>query len=144
MHPEKSGLSSVPRKADTVGEHRVLEGLNLSSPENSHPEKNPNCCVFRAGLIQSVSIVYREDLDLKNHLAGHQRKLLKVAFHHTQALMEVRGELMPTIARNRANAKRCDAYSVLSSLSSSSSSAAVRLCPLLCVLACNRWSLLLC
>ena len=81
------------------------------------------CCT---GLIQSVSIVYREDLDLKNHLAGHQRKLMKVAFDHTQALMEVRGELMPTIARNRASAKRCDAYSVLSSLSSASASAAVR------------------
>jgi DNA polymerase epsilon subunit 1 len=77
-----------------------------------------------AGLIRSVSIVYREDLDLKNHLAGHQRKLMKIAFDNTQALMDVRNELVPTIARNRANAKRSDAYSVLTSLSSSSAASA--------------------
>lgn len=68
--------------------------------------------------------MYREDLDLKNHLAGHQRKLMKIEFDSTQALMEVRGELTPSINRNRANAKRSDAYSVLSSLSSSSTSVA--------------------
>jgi DNA polymerase epsilon subunit 1 len=77
-----------------------------------------------AGLIKSVSIVYREDLDLKNHLAGHQRKLMQVSFDHTQALMEVRSELMPTVAKNRANSKRSDAYSVLTSLSNAESASA--------------------
>lgn len=102
----------------------------------NHAERTTNYSI--AGLIKSVSIVYREDLDLKNHLAGHQRKLMKIAFDNTQALMEVRIELMPSIARNRANAKRSDAYSVLTSLSSSSgpaASAAVRLSlrlPLFC------------
>lgn len=42
--------------------------------------------MYLAGLIQSVSIMYREDLDLKNHLAGHQRKLMKIVFDTTQVL----------------------------------------------------------
>lgn len=77
-----------------------------------------------AGLIKNISIVYREDLDLKNHLAGNQRKLIKVAFDHTQALMDVRSELMPIVQANRANAKRSDAYSLLTSMSSHPSGAA--------------------
>eukprot|EP00892_Ulva_mutabilis_P006158 jgi/Ulvmu1/3914/UM018_0137.1 len=76
------------------------------------------------GLIKTISIVYREDLDLKNHLAGHQRKLMQVAFDHTQALMDVRSELMPVVQKNKANAKRSDAYSLLTSMSSNPSGAA--------------------
>lgn len=49
---------------------------------------------------------------------------MKVAFDHTQALMEVRSELMPVVQKNRANAKRSDAYSLLTSMGNSSSGAA--------------------
>jgi hypothetical protein len=72
-----------------------------------------------AGLIKSVSIVYREDLDLKNHLAGHQRRLMKISFENVQALMEVRNELMPTISKNKIAAKRSDAYALLATITSS-------------------------
>ena len=77
-----------------------------------------------AGLIKSVDIVHREDLSLKNHLAGHQRKLMTLTFDHTQQLQEVKAELLPIIAKNKAKAARADAYSVLAALNENSSSAA--------------------
>jgi hypothetical protein len=61
--------------------------------------------------------VHREDLDLKNHLAGHQRKLMKVSFDHVQRLSEVKAELMPAIQRNRGAAARTAAYESLAALS---------------------------
>lgn len=69
-------------------------------------------------------MVHREDLSLKNHLAGHQRKLLQLSFDHTQQLQDVKAELMPIIAKNKARAARTDAYAVLASLNEGGGGAA--------------------
>lgn len=63
-----------------------------------------------------MAIVHREDLSLKNHLGGHQRKLMKVTFGHVQQLMDVKSELLPVVQSNKASAARADAYSVLAAL----------------------------
>jgi hypothetical protein len=68
--------------------------------------------------------VYREDLSLKNHLGGLQRKLMKISFNHVQQLMDVKAELGPVVAKNKANAARNEAYLVLHALSSSKNDAA--------------------
>ena len=41
------------------------------------------------GALKEVEIVHREDLDLKNHLSGIQRKLLKLTFWNQEHLMQV-------------------------------------------------------
>ncbi|GAX75625.1 hypothetical protein CEUSTIGMA_g3069.t1 [Chlamydomonas eustigma] len=65
------------------------------------------------GMIQSTDMVMREDLDLKNHLSGLQRKLLKVSFYNSQQLAEVKREVVPIVSRNRAKSKTTAAYSNL-------------------------------
>ncbi|GFH21468.1 DNA polymerase epsilon catalytic subunit [Haematococcus lacustris] len=57
------------------------------------------------GLVQAAEIVEREDLDLKNHLSGLKRKLLRVSFWNSQQLQEVKRELVPVVAKNKARAK---------------------------------------
>ncbi|CAL8464190.1 g3725 [Coccomyxa elongata] len=61
--------------------------------------------------IRDVETVFREDLDLKNHLSGLKRKLLKVSFWTVQQLMDVKRDLMPALRRNRTKADTTDAYS---------------------------------
>jgi len=41
----------------------------------------------------------------KNHLSGLKRKLLKLSFWNVQQLMEVRREVQPIIAKNKAKAR---------------------------------------
>ncbi|KAK9830879.1 hypothetical protein WJX81_001263 [Elliptochloris bilobata] len=60
--------------------------------------------------ISAVEAVAREDLDLKNHLSGLQRRLLKVSFWTVQALMDVKHELAPAVRRNRAREATTTAY----------------------------------
>lgn len=63
--------------------------------------------------IKEVEVVYKEDLDLKNHLSGLRRKLMKVAFHNVNQLMDVKKEVMPIIARNKKKADLRSAYDVI-------------------------------
>ncbi|KAG1663133.1 hypothetical protein FOA52_000655 [Chlamydomonas sp. UWO 241] len=65
------------------------------------------------GSIRDIEVVYKEDLDLKNHLSGLKRRLLKVNFFNLQQLMEVRKEVQPIVARNRAKAKTTGAVTDL-------------------------------
>ena len=55
-----------------------------------------------SGRISNITLTERDDLDLTNHLSGLRRPLLKVSFHNTQGLQEVRRELQQVIGRNRA------------------------------------------
>ena len=56
------------------------------------------------GRLETVELVEKEDLGLKNHLSGLRRTYLRVTFATTQELMDVRRELQPAIARNKAAA----------------------------------------
>ena len=81
----------------------------------------------------------KEDLDLANHLAGHQRRYLKLKFNNVADLMEVRKQLMPLIEANQSKLEKGGAYQLgsdtdaptttssrASSSSSSSSTKAVK------------------
>jgi DNA polymerase epsilon subunit 1 len=57
--------------------------------------------------------VHKEDLDLKNHLSGIQRKLLKVSFWNTNQLNDVKREIGPILSRNKAKSKTTAAYTDL-------------------------------
>ncbi|KAF8072990.1 POL2A [Scenedesmus sp. PABB004] len=59
--------------------------------------------------IRDVELVLREDLDLKNHLSGLKRRLLKVSFHNVQQLMDVRREVAPVVAANARRGAMADA-----------------------------------
>eukprot|EP00775_Hariotina_reticulata_P007932 gene7932-8128_t len=63
--------------------------------------------------IREVEVVYKEDLDLKNHLSGLKRKLLKVSFYNVQQLMDVRREVQPVITRNSRRSSMADAVAGL-------------------------------
>ncbi|KAG2448389.1 hypothetical protein HYH02_006971, partial [Chlamydomonas schloesseri] len=64
------------------------------------------------GAIREVALVEREDLDLKNHLSGIRRKLLRVSTFTVQQLMEVRKEVAPLVAANAQRAATTSAYSM--------------------------------
>eukprot|EP00884_Botryococcus_braunii_P021811 jgi/Botrbrau1/8313/Bobra.0081s0002.1 len=61
--------------------------------------------------ICDVEVVEKDDLDLKNHLSGLRRKLLKVITWNQQQLNEIKRELLPIIRRNRSKSATTDAYS---------------------------------
>ena len=46
----------------------------------------------------------------KNHLAGLQRKLLRVSFWNVQQLMDVKREVQPLVQRNQGKGSATDAY----------------------------------
>ena len=50
--------------------------------------------------IKDIELVEKEDLDLKNHLSGLRRKLLKLSFYNVDQLMTVKQELLPHARRN--------------------------------------------
>lgn len=50
--------------------------------------------------IKEIEIVEKEDLDLKNHLSGIKRKLLKLSFWNVDQLVGAKQELMPHVRRN--------------------------------------------
>ncbi|KNC78596.1 hypothetical protein SARC_08984 [Sphaeroforma arctica JP610] len=62
--------------------------------------------------VSAVSVIEKEDLDLKNHLIGLKRTLVKIEFPNTNDLMRVRKVLMPAIKRNQDEAKTKAIYEV--------------------------------
>ena len=67
---------------------------------------------LEGGLRDSV-ILDREDLDLKNHLSGIQRKLLKLTFYNIDEMMLAKKEFYPVVARNKARGDVTSAYALL-------------------------------
>lgn len=65
------------------------------------------------GFIAEARVVEREDLALKNHLAGLRRRLLQLSFYNVQQLMEVRRALMQVVQRRRNAAAAADTYELL-------------------------------
>ena len=63
------------------------------------------------GTVLDVELVTMEDLDLKNHLSGIQKTLLKVSFRVVTDLMEVKRELLPLVEKNQSKQGAADVYS---------------------------------
>ncbi|KAH6814720.1 DNA polymerase epsilon catalytic subunit [Perilla frutescens var. frutescens] len=62
------------------------------------------------GQIADIEIVEKEDLDLKNHLAGLHKCYLKVSFDTVHQLMQVKNDLIHVVERNQAKLDAEDAY----------------------------------
>eukprot|EP00240_Pyramimonas_obovata_P014674 CAMPEP_0118948362 /NCGR_PEP_ID=MMETSP1169-20130426/47673_1 /TAXON_ID=36882 /ORGANISM="Pyramimonas obovata, Strain CCMP722" /LENGTH=199 /DNA_ID=CAMNT_0006894765 /DNA_START=1 /DNA_END=596 /DNA_ORIENTATION=+ len=62
------------------------------------------------GRILETEVVAKEDLDMKNHLAGLKHKYLKVSFYNVQDLMEARKEVLPLARRNAQREETVLAY----------------------------------
>lgn len=60
--------------------------------------------------ISNIVVLSKEDLALKNHLSGLQKKYMKISFFNVQGLLKVRDELMPAIKANQARNTATDAY----------------------------------
>ena len=56
--------------------------------------------------VRSTEAVRREDLDLRNHLSGLKRTLLKVSFWLQTGLQDVRRDMLQAARRNKARAAR--------------------------------------
>eukprot|EP00879_Flechtneria_rotunda_P032197 GHRR01035364.1.p1 GENE.GHRR01035364.1~~GHRR01035364.1.p1 ORF type:complete len:234 (+),score=86.25 GHRR01035364.1:272-973(+) len=76
--------------------------------------------------IREVEVVEREDLDLKNHLSGLRRKLVKVSFYNVQHLMEVRKEVAPIVGRNKKRSTVADAVAALAAAQAGGSSSKLK------------------
>ncbi|KAJ4762241.1 Dna polymerase epsilon catalytic subunit a [Rhynchospora pubera] len=62
------------------------------------------------GQIADIEAVEKEDLDLKNHLSGLQRKYLKLCFDTVQQLMRVRNDLLHVVERNKEKIDAAEAF----------------------------------
>jgi DNA polymerase epsilon subunit 1 len=64
--------------------------------------------------IKDIEVVEKEDLDLKNHLSGLRRKMLRLTFWNVDQLVSVKQELLPHARRNaRKSSGAASDYSYL-------------------------------
>jgi len=62
------------------------------------------------GLVSSVTVVNKEDLDLPNHLSGLLQPYVKLSFRNVTDLMSVRKVILPAVATNKRRAANAEAY----------------------------------
>lgn len=60
--------------------------------------------------LAALDVINKEDLNLVNHLSGKTQKYLKLSFKDMNALIKVRGELRPIVAKNKKQKETQDAY----------------------------------
>ncbi|MFH4974025.1 hypothetical protein AB6A40_000734 [Gnathostoma spinigerum] len=63
--------------------------------------------------IITADVIEKEDLDLKNHLSGLKRKVIKVSFPSMNELAKFKKDLMPIIRKNQEREERTTAYTSL-------------------------------
>ena len=85
----------------------------IITKEGSETEVSAYLAKKYAGLLASVEIVIKEDLDLPNHLMGLTRKLIKLSFLNTNHMSKLKSALMPIVRKNQEKAKSQDAYTAL-------------------------------
>ncbi|XP_069115944.1 LOW QUALITY PROTEIN: DNA polymerase epsilon catalytic subunit A-like [Argopecten irradians] len=66
-----------------------------------------------SGKIASVETVYKEDLDLPNHLVGLKRTYLKLSFLSVEDLTKVKREINPAVTKNKEREKSSEAYTTM-------------------------------
>lgn len=62
------------------------------------------------GVVTAVNRVPKEDLQMANHLCGHQAVFLQLKFRSVQHLMDVRRDLLPIVERNTKRLATAAAY----------------------------------
>ncbi|CAB08772.1 DNA polymerase epsilon catalytic subunit Pol2 [Schizosaccharomyces pombe] len=67
------------------------------------------------GLIKSTTRIFKEDLQLKNHIVGYQKLYIKLVFDNLNDLQAVRKSLMSAVKANSSQQDAVDAYTNLSS-----------------------------
>ena len=65
------------------------------------------------GLVTSMTVVQKEDLDLHNHLVGLKQTYVKLTFLTTSDLTKVKKDLNAAVRRNKEKAKSTTAYTEL-------------------------------
>ncbi|BFZ25729.1 hypothetical protein BsWGS_28768 [Bradybaena similaris] len=63
-----------------------------------------------SGKIAKIETVYKEDLDLPNHLVGLKRSYIKLSFFSTEELLKVRREIFPAVRKNMEREKNSNGY----------------------------------
>lgn len=66
-----------------------------------------------SGLIAEITTVYKEDLDLPNHLVGLKQTYLKLSFLTTSDMTKVRKEILSAVRRNKDRLQSTTAYTEL-------------------------------
>lgn len=68
------------------------------------------------GLVKSIKVVEKEDLQMPNHLLGYKRKFLQLSFTNVMDLLAVRKTIAPIATKNRKNVNAMDTYAELARL----------------------------
>ncbi|XP_055866677.1 DNA polymerase epsilon catalytic subunit A-like isoform X1 [Biomphalaria glabrata] len=66
-----------------------------------------------SGKIAALETVYKEDLDLPNHLVGLKRSYIKLSFFNTDDLVKVRKDISPAVRKNKEREKNLDEYTTM-------------------------------
>ncbi|XP_053980973.1 DNA polymerase epsilon catalytic subunit 1 [Hylaeus volcanicus] len=78
--------------------------------KDSHEETSTGLNKKYSGLIQKVETLYKEDLDLPNHLIGLKQKYMKLSFANTLDLAKVKRDIMKAVKANREREKNHTFY----------------------------------
>ncbi|XP_059166217.1 DNA polymerase epsilon catalytic subunit A-like [Physella acuta] len=66
-----------------------------------------------SGKIATIETVFKEDLDLANHLVGLKRSYIKLSFYNTEDLIKVRKDIFPAVRKNKEREKNLDYYTTM-------------------------------
>ncbi|KAH9489963.1 hypothetical protein Btru_036337 [Bulinus truncatus] len=66
-----------------------------------------------SGKIAALETVYKEDLDLPNHLVGLKRSYIKLSFFNTDDLIKVKKDVFPVVKKNKEREKCSDEYTTM-------------------------------
>lgn len=75
------------------------------------------------GTLLRINRVRKDDLDVPNHLLGHQRLYLQLCFHNVSDLLTVRRDVLPLALANSAKRDAVDAYAEFVSAAAADASA---------------------
>lgn len=74
------------------------------------------------GMIASIEMLDKEDLDLHNHLTGLKKTYIKLSFHNVKELIKVKGQLLPIVRKNKEREKANATVALVTGESSSGAS----------------------
>ncbi len=62
------------------------------------------------GLMKGVKRIFKEDLQMPNHLLGYRRMFLQLSFENVGDLLNVRRTIMPIAEKNKGSMNAMDTY----------------------------------
>ena len=90
--------------------HMILGPLISSFSQDTEREVSSFLSRKLSGRLAGIDMVYKEDLDLANHLVGLRGCYLKLRFHSVEDLIKAKRDINPAVRKNRERENTRSSY----------------------------------